>query len=910
MTERAVVLVVGLVLVATLVGVAGVGVSPTAAAAAGVGDSSITPTTVDTGAKTTLSFSAAVEGVDTSDGTADGRVTFAVADAVDLSGARVTSASVTPNATAASGTVDADAGTVAVTWDDDAGVESETLTVDVTVEGVVVRRTGSSEVSVAVDADATGGTDLTASIGSVTAVASGSDRSVRGKQATLYLGERAVDVTGVDGASPAGASQSFYGVGSEAEGSTAAAADTAAVDVTAANRFVPGVYSLSPSSDDGVITVRRPRVTGLTVYGGASTAAPDVTNRSVPRGTTTLTVETEFTFDDAGNVTLTVEDGDGIDVTDEVAASPTVTRSGGTTTLDVGDLPVGRYDVTAEGVDDLDNASLTAPFRVRDPEKVVTLSKTRVVRGENTIVSVAGAPGDVRYLRLSGAALRSDAILNTATAREVFDRTAQVRSVGVARESNTLYAVIALDDDGISEVRLRTGRLVTDSVDVELAPEVDGPTEDEVTLDVAERGVTVSSIPTTTIGETVSVSGTAPESDRVKLYAEVDGQYVPLYAEARTDALAEPDVKGDGTWTTDVDTSAVVALAGSYRVVAVGDPGSTRLGSTDVIDSETLGDLDPRGSSPLTTVEGGLSLSASRTEIAATGADEFTLSGIADEGDDLRLYHVGPRGTVTARVVDADAFEETIDGIETRGVHTFVVVGDGRDGEYAYAPGSGPSVDGLVSGRETQSAALEKLRDAYTGPGSDDVLASVDVTGVEPTLSVTTPSENGSVPVGDVSIVGRSTSEDGTTVFVELLGSDARVVRSTEVPVTNGTWNATLDLSAVGTGSYRLAATDGERRDSLAVTVSEEASRPGNATGSSGSGDGASNESTPVEEATPAETPGTATDASDSTATTTSGTTGTTSTEFPGLGAAASLGALAVVLGVLALRARLGRSRR
>ena len=897
------------VLVVALVTVAA---APGAGAATGIGESSITPSSVETGVPTALSIEVPVTGVNTGDGTTGGRVTVELPDEVDMSGASVTSSDVTPNATGVSGAVDADAGTVSVTWDDDAGSTAETLTVRLAVDGVVVDRTGTADVSVRIDADADGTAEVTTALGGITASAPDSDRSVTGTEGTLYLGERGVDVTGLDGANAAGERQRFYGVGGDADGVVAAADTTLSVDVTAANRFVPGSYALSSTADDPVVFVRRPRVTDLSLYAGSAASAPDVTNRSVPQGTDTLTVEAGFTFDDAENVTVSVDDDDGLDVTEQLTSSPTIAASGGAVALDVRDLPVGRYEVTAEGADDLDNASQTVPFRIRDPEKAVTLSKTRVVRGENTIVAVAGAPGDVRYLRLSGAALRAGELLNTATAREVFDRTGQVQSVGVDADANVLYAVVALDDDGISEVRLRTDRLVADAVDVESASEIDTPAEDDVTLTVEERAVTVASPPPAAVGDSVTLTGTAPESEQVKLYAAVDGAYVPLYDDADAETLAEPEVTGDGSWETDVDTSAVVDLPETYRVVAVGDPGPSRIGSAEPIDSETLRELDPRGSATLTTVEGALSLVASRTTIAATGTEEFTLSGVAVAGrDDPRLYHVGPRGTVDARTLDAsaDGFEETIDGIETRGVHTFVVVDQGRDGAFAYADGSGPSPDELLSGRETQSAAVATILDAYTRPGDDDPIARVNVTGVDPSVSVSTPAEGDSLPPASVSVSGRSTAEDGTTVFVELLGDDGTAVRTAEAPVTNGTWNATLDLSGVEAGSYRLAAADGTARDSFAVPVADDVAagpaqttREPTPTEGSAAGDAAS---------TTADAAATRTETEERTTTTATATSpSTTSTTFPGLGVGAGIGAAVVVVTTLVVRSWRQRRRR
>ncbi|WP_192918648.1 hypothetical protein [Salinigranum salinum] len=893
-----VVLVIAVVVAATSM--------PAAGAATGIEDSAIAPGTVPTGESTALSFTTAVTGVDATDGTTGGTVTFAVADGVDLSGATVTRVAVAPNASDDAASVDADAGTVTVAWDDDGGVTGETLSIRVDVAGVVVERTGETSVSARVDADATGGSDLTATVGTVTARATASDRSVGGDRATLYLGERAVDVTGVGGASPAGTGQQFYGVAGEAEGTFATADDTRSVDVTAANGFVTGSYALSSDTEEPRVTVRRPRVTDITLSPGSSTSGADVTNGSVPHDVDRLTAAVAFTFDDAENVTLSVEDEDGLDVTDQLTDAPVVSASDGSVTLDVSSLDVGRYEVTAEGADDLETASRTVSIRIRDPAPAITLSQTRLTRGDSTVVSVAGSPGDVRYVRVDGSALRADATVTVPTARALFDDTEQVQTIGADADADTLYAVVSLDDDGLANLRLQTDRLAADLVDVELAPELDATAEDDVTLDVTERTLSVATPSTTVVGETVTVSGTAPESDRVKLYAAVGEAYVPLYADADAGTLAEADVGGDGAWTTDVDTGSVVDLPGTYRVVAVADPGTARLGSTASIADDAVRSLDPRDSTTLTTVEGRLTLGASRTTIAATGSDEFSLSGAAVGGDDdLRLYHVEPRGNVSARTVDASGgvVETTIDGLETRGTHTFVVVGAGRDGTYAYADGSGPSVDGLVSGRETRSAALAKLVDAYAGAGSDDPIVRVNVTAVEPTVGITTPSGDGPITPSRVDLAGRSASEDGTTVFVELLGSDGTAARSTEATVTNGTWNVTLDLSGVSPGTYRLTADTAEASDSVAVAVVSRTATPSSRTPTAsepttGDESDPGRDSTPSEASTPTSTSTSASPATDA---------ATTSTRFPGFGPVVAGCALALVVVALSRRARWSR---
>lgn len=883
MTTRRTVATLFVLVVAATVGTFGAA-GPASGAATGVSGATVTPSTVSTGEAATVSVSMTVDGVDTSDATTGGSVTLSFPDAADLVEARATNVAVGPNASGESGTVDAEAGTVTVTWDDEGGVSSERLSVSVDVEGVVVGRTGDAAVTAAVDADRSGSAEVTTTAGTVTAVASGSDRSVTATPGTVYLGERDVDLTGLSAVNAAGSAQRFYGVSGDAEGSPARVDDTLAADVTAANGFTTGGYA-APTSGDTVVNVVRPRVTDVTLSPGATPSSVDVANGSIPRDTTRLTVTAERNFADAENATVVVEDEAGLDVTAQLTDSPTFTTADGSVTLDVSALDAGTYDVTVEGADDLDDASRTVSVRVRDAEKVVSLSRTRVVRGESSIVSVAGAPGDVRYVRVSADALREGAVLNSPTARAVFDDTEAVQTVGADADAGVVYAVVSLDDDGLADVRLQTTRLGTGVVDVELAASVDGAVEDDTTLEVTERTLSVDEVRTTAVGESVTVSGTAAESDRVKLYASVDGSYVPLYAE---DGLAETDVEGDGTWEVDVDTARVVDLPATYRVVAVADPGASRLGSTATLDSETLRSLDVRGSASLTTVEGALSLSSSRTTIAATGEDAFTLSGTAvGQSDELRLYHVGPRGETDLTLVDErdGAFEYEIAGVDLRGTHTYLLVGVGRDGEYAHAPETDdPTAGTLVSGDETPSAAVAKVRDAYTGAGSDDPIAVVEVGAADETLSVSAPAR---VDRETVSVSGRSTSEDGTTVFVELRRGDT-TTSTAEASVTNGTWNATLDVGGVEPGTYRLLAETPSTRASQAVVVRAATATPRTTTAASEqqTSDGA-------QTASEAAASGMAATSPQSTAATEQS---TTDTRLPGFGVGAVVGALALVV--------------
>jgi hypothetical protein len=814
-----------------VIGVAAVGmlgaIAPTSGAATGVTGTTVTPSAVSTGEATALSFSMTVNGVDASDGTTDGSVTLSFPDSVTLTGARVTKAAVGPNASDGSGVVDVEAGTVTVTWNDAGRVSGENLSVAVDIDGVVVTRTGDAMVTVAVDADASGSAEVTTTAGTVTAVSSGSDRSVMETPGTLYFGEHDVDLTGITEVNAAGSAQQFYGVSGDAEGGIAETTDTQRVNVTTANGFETGGYALNPSTETVQVSIVRPQVTDIEISPGQTLSAVDVANKSVPRGTGYLTVSADRNFAEARNATVTVVDEEGIDVTEQLTDSPTITGKTGSVTLDVSSLDVGTYNVTVEGADDLDSASQTVTVRVRDSEKVISLSKTRVTRGDSTIVSIAGEPGAVRYVRVAATDLEEGVTVNTPTARSVFDDTEAVQSIGADSDLGVVYAVVALNDDGLADIRIQTARVATKSIDVELAEQLTETSEDEAELTVTERRLTISKPQPTVVGEPLTMSGTAVESDRVKLYAAADESYIPLYTDEGE--LAEPEVAGDGTWDSEIETNRVVDQPGIYRIVAVADPGSTQLGSTEPIDDEILRTFEVRSTTSLRMQSGTLTANVSQNEVAATGDDEVRITGTAvGQGDSVRVYLISPRGhflgtdatagqSETIDVNDGE-FEEEYDAFDTRGTYTFLIVSQGRDGEYASNYGFG---DATRESDLTPQQAVEIVNDEYTGAGVDDQMVELTVRAETPSLTINDFTADGQVVQGEAMVSGTSNREDGTPVFIEVVGERQEIIASTEGEVNGktGEWSARVNLSDAETGTYTLRVSDDESSSRLEFEI-------------------------------------------------------------------------------------------
>jgi hypothetical protein len=786
-------------------------VATPAGAAAGLGDATVSPSTVSTGTTTTLDLSVNATAVNTTDGTADANVTVTAPAALDLAGATATAPGVTPNATDATATVDTPDNAVVVSWDDDAGVDAETVSVTVTVSGVAVARTGDHDLTATVDGDGDGATDASGTVGTVTASAATSDRSVTGGD-VVYLGEERVDLTRLDGVAPAGESQRFYGTGSDNEGAPATVEDTLVADVTADDGFEVGPYE--PAGDaDATLVVERPEVTALELAPVDAAADTDVSGSSVPRSVGTLVVEPEFDFEAADDVTVIVENAAGLELTRELTADPTVSTSGASVRLDVSGLSAGTYTVRVEGATDLEHVNRTTTVRLRPEERTVSLSRTRVPRGETAVATVSGPPGDVRHVRVPVDALRDGEPATDATAEAVFGAGSNLVLVAADADATALYAAVLLDDDGLGKVELDTERLATGSHDVEAARNATADAEARVPLTVTDRRLSVTpERSTVAVGETVTVTGTARGADEVKLYARIDGEYAPLYADADTDELAEASVDG-GSWDVDVDTRRVVTVPGGYRLAAVADPGEASLGSTGRIAASTLRGFDTVATTTVETVEPSLTASTSRSRVATGVGDEVTITGTAPgPGETVRAYVVSPRGAVDARDVDAadGAFEFDRTDFDADGRYRILLVTAGRDATFGFADeGDAAAVRSELSGSETSAEAVAIVRDAYGGAGVDDRIVALNVTAAAPQVRIETVRRR---PAGLV-VSGATNREPGTTVLLDVRDGTGVVAAADAAVNASGRWRTTVDVSTVDAGRYTLVAETADASD-------------------------------------------------------------------------------------------------
>jgi PGF-CTERM protein len=234
--------------------------------------------------------------------------------------------------------------------------------------------------------------------------------------------------------------------------------------------------------------------------------------------------------------------------------------------------------------------------------------------------------------------------------------------------------------------------------------------------------------------------------------------------------------------------------------------------------------------------------------------------------------------------VEDEEFSEEFDSIDDRGTHTFIVVGEGRDGTYAAENADSADVGGEITGDELPQQAVAIIKEAYTGAGVDDQVIELSLQAENPQLSLDDFTTGGQVAQGEVTVSGTSNREDETVVFIEVLDQNDNVVASTDTEV-NGTtneWSTTLDLSDVEPGTYTLRATDDETAASVDFELVESISTPSE-TPFPGTPTETPEPNTPTETPepnTPTETPETSTP------------TPTTSTSFPGFGGVAALIAL------------------
>jgi major cell surface glycoprotein (TIGR04216 family) len=397
--------------------------------------------------------------------------------------------------------------------------------------------------------------------------------------------------------------------------------------------------------------------------------------------------------------------------------------------------------------------------------------------------------------------------------------------------------VVDLGDEGEARIRIDTAALDTSAINIEfvelgeasvnssnIAAGFDANPNDDVELVIKEKTVNVVSAPSVIrVGEDFELEARAGESSEVAAYARIDNRWELLSGDENP-----VEVRSDGAVVLELTASGPINLPDNYRIAIVTQE-AQGISEADAdtfpaaFDSAEFGDLDVKETLSLRTVESDLTAQLSSQSVAANVDDDVTVSGIAPgQRDEVRVYRISPRGDVQFESADIDEgeFEVDISDISQRGTHTFIVVGEGRDGNYAATESE---VNNELSGDETPQQAIAIINDLYTGAGVDDQVVELTLQAESPSLTIDDFATDGRVAQGEVTVAGTSNRENGTVVFIEVIGDDLSVIASdkAEVNGSTGEWSTTIDMSDVETGTYTLRADDDETADSLEFRLVE-----------------------------------------------------------------------------------------
>ncbi|WP_136687908.1 hypothetical protein [Halorhabdus amylolytica] len=594
-------------------------------------------------------------------------------------------------------------------------------------------------------------------------------------------------------------SVSFEGLAGNAEGEFEQADDASRVDF---RNFRTGTYDTNGDGRTDVV-VRAPVIRSVTVR---TQNGANVTGGRIPADAV-VDIAAQFNFEAADRIEVSVEDPDGLDVTREVLGSGTarhLTDAEDSVRANFTDQPEGAYRIEVEA-SELD-ASRTATVVIRSSRPTIALDRSTVSRGESTIATVIGDPGERVLLRIRSGDL--DGVPATDEgAHQVFAASGAVVDRIGSDAPGAVAAVVRLDDRGEGRVRIHSDGLRSDNtarIELVQGTSIRGTSLSRASLRVDRRAVSVTEYPATAIlGSELTLTGQARGASTVTAYARIDNRWEPLFRDGSSDRYARADVRSDGRYTLRIDTSRVINARGTYWIAVAADAGE-QYDPDQRLSAAEFASLDAESVS-IRIGSGELRASLSQPEVAFDTGDEVTLSiETGTDQEDIHLYVVTPRGALqtaeTAAVRDG-LLERDLGDFTTRGEYRFVVVSRGDDGSFESTPNS---VRTHVTGRESQTQLLAKVRDAYTRAGSDDRLRELRLDVTYPRIAIDAPPADGTVEPGDVTVSGTTNRQAGTDVSVEVYRDGTTVTAETTRIGSAGEWQTTLDLAGESAGSYTV----------------------------------------------------------------------------------------------------------
>jgi hypothetical protein len=398
--------------------------------------------------------------------------------------------------------------------------------------------------------------------------------------ATVYLGERGIDLSGVPNAEA-----TLIGTAGEAEGSVASVTLDDA-DITPSNGFETGAYRFSSHGDSNTVdlSVRDPTVNDVTIYRGSGTGGADITGSSLPIGET-FTVEPEFNFGQAAPAEVVLKDATGQNITDSTLTSSDhwAVSSGDTLEFDTSGLSSGEYTVTVRGSDsyssasggqsatDFSDASMSATITLGDYDASVSMDEEQV-RKDNTLNgTVTGLPRDYAIVRISTDALLDSVdvgdVSDGSGSDDVFVDSTDRQAIGAG--SGHIAAEYWLGDDGEATFEIRS------------TPLAKGETVSVEAITYTDAGH---------VGDGSAFSDASEASTSFSICGA--GVECPL-GDAESKGIALGDLDGDG------DLDAFVANHGANAVWFNAGDGTFTQGDQDLGDATSnavaLADIDADG---------------------------------------------------------------------------------------------------------------------------------------------------------------------------------------------------------------------------------------------------------------------------------------------------------------------------
>jgi len=641
-----------------------------------------------------------------------------------------------------------------------------------------------------------------------------------------------------------------------------------------------GTYTQSSGSFE--VTVQEPRISTAEVQFNGDDVSEVASNRAVPDD---LRAVADWNFGQAELLEVSVFGPDGQDITGEVLTDDTVTSSAGEASvgLDLSDETAGEYRVEFAGAGDLDFEQVTETYEftlTSDDDVGIEMGSDSVTRGGDIEYTVTGAVNEEYHL----VTIASDEFRSGITdGGEVFRDVGDTETVGfVGYNGQTSQE---LGPRGINETDVAAAFAIVQIDGTEASGEIDTKLLDDASVDiktytasgsgdyytpanenisvlddadfeVTEGSVSINS-PTGeyTVGDEVTISGSASSADEVRLYARDNGNWQPVTVDGQyslnvdsSDDFEEEDVvlsEGEGTG------NSIFSIEGTYEFGVVADADVTR---EVTLGSGTSGAIDSTEFTALTSerqqvesVTGNLTATVETYggAVAEADASEVEVSGSAQGQDTVVILFIDDRGGVVGEAVDVSDGEFDSEEFDLRelsqGQVTAHVVSASRDGTFgdgtelpSGATRSADNIVSYVSGESGDGAQLQSRLLAVTAEedGSDDIVRTTEFLYTDDRISVdardaSSQSTRGEAAVGQgqsVQLSGQTNRDpDNVAVRADLLDANGSEVSSTTVDSwdASGEFSVSLSTDGLEPGSYEADVTTGDSTDRVSVTIGE-----------------------------------------------------------------------------------------